>query len=537
MITDDIREWITSLPKWEQKLAYQIVDNKHITDDVLNDAYNIFKIQMKLEEGVIPEGEATPSLTYSDNQPKILWQSVGNLHGVNRLKSGQELSVSEGLTIVYGENGSGKSGYTRLLNNAFVSRGDQEILPNIFTKKPEAVSADFKFIIDGNPILLRYPDDKTAYAFRTIRNFDSKSASDDMNRESTIDFAPSELDFFDKLLSACLEIQKKLDAERAEKKVENPTLKFFPNAGKAQTQMMGLSANTNIEEIKKAFAITDEEKIRYEQIKVEKANLISLDINRQISLINQAISFLQNAQDKFELFEEAVSENNINIYMQQIKLLKTSRLVHDTDGLALFINDGIEQLGTEGWKEFIVAAKKYFDGINEHNKCPLCGHAIDNNDLIYKYWKYLESDAENNYNFSKESIRISKKGLSELDFVFIVDSSVQGQWLLENYKAEAESINEAFKLADTIRNKLLESLDNERDIIDKPNFTKPDINGLIDRLKEKAAALNIESVNARIGECEIIENEYIDKSKVMELLPIIISYVETLKWDAQAEKS
>ena len=75
------------------------------------------------------------------------------------------------------------------------------LLPNIFENKPEQVSADFKFSIDGNNIEYKYPDDKDAYAFKTIRNFDAKSAADDMNRESEIDFAPSELSFFDKLLS------------------------------------------------------------------------------------------------------------------------------------------------------------------------------------------------------------------------------------------------------------------------------------------------------------------------------------------------
>jgi len=41
----------------------------------------------------------------------------------------------------------------------------------------------------------------------------------------------------------------------------------------------------------------------------------------------------------------------------------------------------------------------------------------------------------------------------------------------------------------------------------------------------------------RIAECTKIEGEYIDKTKVIELLPIITSYIDYLKWDALAEKS
>lgn len=537
MITEDILEWVSTLPKWQQKLGYLIIEKKQITEDVLKEIYDIFKIEMKLEDGIIPDDITHSCNIDADTPPAVIWKGVGNLHGVNKLKSGSELKVSEGLTIVYGENGSGKSGYTRLLNNAFVSRGDQEILPNIFLDKPENVSANFTFCIDGNLVEYKYPESKGEYPFKTIRNFDSKSASDDMNRESKIDFAPSELTFFDLLLSACSEIQKKLDDERMAKKTDNPTLKYFPNEGKALTKMMGLSASTKVDEIIENFSVTEKEKERYEQVKTERANLVALDINRQISLINQVIDFLNKAEKKYELFEKVVSDENIDIYNQQIILLKKSKLVHDRDGMSLFENDDIEQVGTAEWKEFISAAKKYYDEINKHDKCPLCGHEINEKDLIFKYWRYLESDAENNYNVAKEAVRISKNGLSELDLSFLVESSVQEQWLLENFKTETESISTIFKEADSVRNQLFDSLENEKEVNEKCAITKPDIQGLIVKINEKKNSLNQDNINMRITECAKFESEYIDKTKVIELLPIITSYVDYLKWDALAEKS
>lgn len=358
-----------------------------------------------------------------------------------------------------------------------------------------------------------------------------------MNRESKIDFAPSELTFFDLLLSACSEIQKKLDDERMAKKTDNPTLKYFPNEGKALTKMMGLSASTKVDEIIENFSVTEKEKERYEQVKTERVKLVALDINRQISLINQVIDFLNKAEKKYELFEKVVSDENIDIYNQQIILLKKSKLVHDRDGMSLFENDDIEQVGTAEWKEFISAAKKYYDEINKHDKCPLCGHEINEKDLIFKYWRYLESDAENNYNVAKEAVRSSKNRLSELDLSFLVESSVQEQWLLENFKTETESISTIFKEADSVRNQLFDSLENEKEVNEKCAITKPDIQGLIVKINKKKNRLNQDNINMRITECAKFESEYIDKTKVIELLPIITSYVDYLKWDALAEKS
>ena len=536
MIADDISNWILTLPKWQQKLSYLIMEKKHISEEELNRIYDVFKTETKLQSGKISEDIEKVCNVNLENSPNVIWQGVGNLHGVNKLKSNSELNVSSGLTVIYGENGSGKSGYTRLLNNAFISRGDQDILPNIFENKPEQVSADFKFSIDGNNIEYKYPDDKDAYAFKTIRNFDAKSAADDMNKESKIDFAPSELSFFDKFLSACLEIQKRLDDEIEEKKMDNPVLKYFPNDGSALSQMKELTAKTEINDIRERFGITDDEKERYEQIKKEKANLVALDINRQISLINQVLLFLSEAEKKYALYENITSNENIKIYNQQIKFLQKSKIIYESDGIALFEKDDIEQLGTKEWKEFINSAKKYYDKINNHEKCPLCGQKVDGDDLLFKYWKFLESDAENNYNIAKEAIRISKEGLKDLNLIFLVESSVQEQWLTENYKSETDIISNSFEAAELKRNSILSCLENEKEITEKLLEDKLDFKGLIEKIKQKKDSLNQESINSRITECTRLENEFVDKSKVIELLPIIESYIEHLKWESIAEK-
>lgn len=536
MIFDDISNWILTLPRWQQKLSHLIMEKKHISEKELNEIYDFFKIETKLKCGKVLENIEKVCNVNLENSPNVIWQGVCNLHGVNKLKSDSELNVSSGLTVVYGENGSGKSGYTRLLNNAFISRGDQDILPNIFENRPEQVSADFKFSIDGNNIEYKYPDDKDEYAFKTIRNFDAKSAADDMNRESKIDFAPSELSFFDKLLSACSAIQRRLDDEIKEKKMDNPVLKYFPNDGSALSQMKELTAKTEIDGIRERFGITDTEKEQYEQIKKEKANLVALDINRQTSLINQVLNFLSEAERKYALYENITSNENIKIYNQQIKFLQKSKLIYESDGIALFEKDDIEQLGTKEWKDFINSAKKYYDKINNHEKCPLCGRKVDGNDLLFKYWKFLESDAENNYNVAKEAIRISKEALKDVNFTFLVESSVQKQWLTENYKIETDIISNCFEAAELKRNSILNHLETKKEITEKFLKDKPDFQGLIEKINQKKDSLNQESINLRIAECTRFENEFIDKSKVTELLPIIESYIEQLKWESLAEK-
>lgn len=51
MITEDILEWVSTLPKWQQKLSYTLVDKKKITEDELDEIYELFKVEMSLSEG------------------------------------------------------------------------------------------------------------------------------------------------------------------------------------------------------------------------------------------------------------------------------------------------------------------------------------------------------------------------------------------------------------------------------------------------------------------------------------------------------
>lgn len=51
MLTDDILKWVETLPKWQQKLSYQILKEKSISEKILDEIYILFKMEMKLEDG------------------------------------------------------------------------------------------------------------------------------------------------------------------------------------------------------------------------------------------------------------------------------------------------------------------------------------------------------------------------------------------------------------------------------------------------------------------------------------------------------
>ena len=203
----------------------------------------------------------------------------------------------------------------------------------------------------------------------------------------------------------------------------------------------------------------------------------------------------------------------------------------------LFKDDGIELIGSNEWKEFIKSAKIYYDKIKNHTNCPLCGKEIHKEDLILKYWQYLESDSENNYKIAREGINLIKEALKKLNLLFLGETTVQFEWLINNFKKETEEISEYFFASDNYRNQLITSLEQGVTIVSPPKLKTPDIQGLILKIKKLKEGLNQESINKRINECIKLEDEYVDKMKVNELLPVIEEYLKYLKWEHKVQKS
>src|SRR6185436_3810206 len=133
-ILHDITQWAETLPYWEQAALDKILSAKALVEDdyeellgyLLADAEPLPKGKKKQERPPFLRATTeTPS-----NQAPCSLLKLSDLHNVNALASDQTLTFGPQITVVFGGNGSGKSGYARVLGSAGFSRGDKEVLPD-----------------------------------------------------------------------------------------------------------------------------------------------------------------------------------------------------------------------------------------------------------------------------------------------------------------------------------------------------------------------------------------------------------------------
>lgn len=116
-VIDFLWDWAEGTGNWTKLLVQKVV----LKEDALveDDRKEIYKAFLH-DIGLMTEKMTIPEITrpkFSSSEVDIELVKISNVCGVNRLASGQSLEFSPNMTVVYGENGSGKTGYGRVLKN------------------------------------------------------------------------------------------------------------------------------------------------------------------------------------------------------------------------------------------------------------------------------------------------------------------------------------------------------------------------------------------------------------------------------------
>ncbi|MDE2166799.1 MAG: AAA family ATPase [Alphaproteobacteria bacterium] len=130
--------------------------------------------------------------------PRTLLCSLGSVENLARLAANQTLRFAlDGITLIYGDNGTGKSGYCRITKKLCRSLSSEELLGDVFKdgeKPPVKVTVRYMEQGAAEPAIEEWTDGESPpAAIANISVFDAENARLYVNGENKIGFLPAEV--------------------------------------------------------------------------------------------------------------------------------------------------------------------------------------------------------------------------------------------------------------------------------------------------------------------------------------------------------
>jgi energy-coupling factor transporter ATP-binding protein EcfA2 len=275
-VLEMILDWSQDRPSWQRDALRRIVAKGTLS------ATDHAELVALCKKG---RGDATVALTPAPLEKahlpanpgagqSVTLRSINAVAGVNQLAPQQSLAFEPaGLTIIYGDNGAGKSGYARILKRACRARHAGEIVPDVFDPAAPATnpSADIGYSVAGTP---RPPAKWTNAAnpipvLTAVNVFDGDCAAVHLREKNEVAFRPFGLDVPDELAAACQKVKELLTAEQQALEASRSPLFQQPTWGTETAVgkiMSALSAKTNLKSLQVLATVSDAERDRHRRL-------------------------------------------------------------------------------------------------------------------------------------------------------------------------------------------------------------------------------------------------------------------------------
>lgn len=214
-VLQEILAWSQDRPAWQREALRRLMLSNELSDEDINAFAEICKSGHGLAEqrDVVPLAkEHVPD--QATGSPVSL-VSIFHHRGVNALAEDQTLKFGPGLTVVYGDNGAGKTGYIRILKSACRARGPEKILGNVVSSTaPLAPVVAIKYKVGAEPAPREWAGGNEDEFVSRVSVFDTQCAAVYLTEKTDVAFRPFGLDLFDKLVRACKAVRAKLESEQ-----------------------------------------------------------------------------------------------------------------------------------------------------------------------------------------------------------------------------------------------------------------------------------------------------------------------------------
>lgn len=378
----DIVTWSRSCTTWQRDALRRLCSKEKLDQDDLESLMAICKEEQ--------EGDPITSDHIRDpdaSSPEVSLHKLHNLKHVNALEPGETLTFQKsGLTVIYGDNGAGKSGYARVLKHACRARlpKDDIVLPNIYAAQRGTPQAEVDFRVSGKIQSVVWKQGAAADSRLTaISVFDSRTAAVHVDATNDLSYTPLPLRIMAALADTCKTIKGKLDDEIRVIKNQTPAILRVRNEDTEVGKLLsGLSAKTPDTNVEKLAGLSEAEESSLKTLAADLAN----DPARVARQLQAQKTKIDKAEERLNALAKAVSNENITSLHRLYDAYTKARTAATFVSANLFSDEPLPEVGSDVWRSLWEAARTYsnklaypereFPATGDDARCVLCHQAL-----------------------------------------------------------------------------------------------------------------------------------------------------------------
>lgn len=444
VILNEILEWTQSRPSWQRDACRRLLQKENGLGEVdYSELYDLLKKDngIQTDRAVASEPLANEHLPAERSLGEtVTLVSLRDLNNVNQISNDHKLAFSRtGMTVIYGGNGTGKSGYARVMKRACRARDQSEpIHPN--ANDPSAAgeepTARFDVEISGRIEEIEWsrgatPPDRLS----TISVFDSKCARSYITAEQDVAYLPYGLDILENLANEVVpKISEKLEAEITGIDIDKTPFNHLVGDTEVGDVIGKLSATSDADAITSLGTLTEGETTRISELE---------DALKESDPLAKAEEFWRSASrlkayaDKMSIPLVWVSDQAVG-KLQRIDSERAAAEAAErkaADALRAG-EDLLPGTGDQTWKHLFESAKRYFTEVAypgeefpasaEGKVCPLCQENLPDaaNQRLKRFHKYIENDVAKTADAARKKVEEARRKIEAANLSILADEAL-----------------------------------------------------------------------------------------------------------------
>lgn len=381
------------LPQWEADLVMRLLTSPELTAEQANQVVHNALIAFEL--GNTKDSPEFLPQTFTEQKadlapPTSIVQlcSIEMIANVNAIHCDANLPFGhEGITVIYGENGTGKSGYSRILKNAcFAKHVESNILGNVYKEKNPLRSAKINFKVNGDRHSWTWAPGLIHENLSLINVFDTHCGKAILDASNKVTYKPKGTEIFDYAPRVFDSIKSAIESLKVE--VKKPKIDGLEEHAEVQTWLDKISDETPIENLKATISWTDQDELIKSTLEKSIAEFDNGTTKKTIDKLERILTErLPRIFSKLESCQTILHEQKESELLALKLSIARAQEAHDAANLLQNKSYPLDGVYTELWKELFLAAKQFSTyhayaekdspNIDEGALCVLCMQPLD----------------------------------------------------------------------------------------------------------------------------------------------------------------